>query len=179
MCHWCLFLLNTYLIVMATAVLTSRGHDLWSRSSQMARAHDARLGYTEAQDQVVPPQSHVVVTWTWCTHPFTISWIAKKDQQLSMLGPKQSLIEQLNAGFSWKSRDLPGIYNRHEQLQPCKGVRPGIAQRCRTLLGQMFLSQQTEKAKGPGVPCPLCHHPHWWWAAYVVLTAKETPAPFY
>lgn len=52
----------TRLVVTAAAVLTSRGHDLWSGGTQMARAHDARLGHAEAQDQVVPPQSHVVVT---------------------------------------------------------------------------------------------------------------------
>lgn len=52
--------LASYLVIVADTAVR-RGQDLGCRCSQMAGAHDTRLGDPEAKDQVVSPQGNVIV----------------------------------------------------------------------------------------------------------------------
>ena len=73
-------MVGTHFVVVAAAAITGRGHDLRRGGSEVARAHNARLGHPEAQDQVVPPQGDVAVTRTCGARLFSVRWVAGKIQ---------------------------------------------------------------------------------------------------
>lgn len=55
---------------------------------------------------------------------------------------------------------LLGIYQWHEHLHPGKGVRPGEAESCRAMLGQVVLSEEAVYAQHPWVLHRLGKDPH-------------------
>lgn len=52
---------HPYLVVVGDTAVGCGGHDLGGGGPQVTGAHDARLGDSQTQDQVIPPERHVAV----------------------------------------------------------------------------------------------------------------------
>lgn len=63
-----------YLVIICDAAIRSSSHNLRGGGPQVTWAHDTRLGYTQAQNQVVPPQGHVAISGPGCACLFGIHW---------------------------------------------------------------------------------------------------------
>lgn len=71
------------------------------------------------------------------------------------------------------------VYQGHDGLQPSEGIRPGVAEGCGAVFGQVLLPQETEEAEDPGVFDRLSKYPDMGRALHVIMAIDQDCVPLH